>query len=104
MTYVRREYPEWSWSFSRHQTFSSCHRKYYYHYYASHNGWEEQAPELAALAYRLKKITNLYTTLGDAVHKAAENLVSLIRRGRELPDAAEVEESIREQLRFVWRS
>src|SRR5690554_1475593 len=98
MAYVRREYPEWSWSFSRHQTFSSCHRKYYYQYYASHNGWEQQGTELATTAYRLKKITNLYTTLDDAVHKVAENLVRLARKGNKLPEASEVEETIRENL------
>lgn len=41
MAYIRREYLEFSWSYSRKNSFHDCLRKYYYHYYASHNGWED---------------------------------------------------------------
>ena len=102
--YVRREYPEWSWSISRQQTFASCQRRYYYHYYGSHNGWEFSAEHEAALAYRLKKLTNLYMVLGDALHKSAQQIVEGIARGRAVPRAEQVEEEIRRQLRRVWRS
>lgn len=104
MAYVRREYPQWSWSFSRQQTFESCRRMYYHHYYGSHNGWEMNAPPQAALAYRLKKLVNLYTVLGDAVHQAAQLIVERLVMGRPLLGAAEIEERIRQQLRSVWRS
>lgn len=102
--YVRREYPEWSWSFSRQQTFASCRRRYYYNYYGSHNGWEFNAPAEAALAYRLKKLSNLYLVVGDAVHKSAQNMVERVMEGRSLPEADVVEEEIRRQLRRVWKS
>ncbi len=102
--YVRREYPQWSWSFSRQQMFASCPRRYYYNYYRSHNGWEYQAPEEAASAYRLKKLTNLYLVLGDAVHRSAEYMVERIQEGRPLPTAKTVEEEIRRLLRQVWTS
>lgn len=101
---MRREYPEWSWSFSRNQTFASCPRRYYYNYYGSHNGWESGASPEAVLAYRLKKLTNLYLVLGDAVHKSAEQMVARIMEGRSLPDADVIEEEIRRQLRRVWKS
>ncbi len=102
--YVRREYPQWSWSFSRQQMFASCPRRYYYNYYRSHNGWEYQAPEEAAAAYRLKKLTNLYLVLGEAVHRSAEQMVQRIQAGRPLPEAETVEEEIRRLLRQVWIS
>ena len=102
--YVRREYPEWSWSFSRQQTFMACPRRYYYHYYGSHNGWEFQAPREAALAYRLKKLTNLYLVLGEAVHKCAEQMVEAVQMGYALPTAETVEGEIRRVLRQVWKS
>ncbi|MDI9486058.1 MAG: PD-(D/E)XK nuclease family protein [Bacillota bacterium] len=102
--YVRREYPEWSWSFSRQQTLASCPRRYYYNYYGSHNGWEMGAPQEAALAYRLKKLSNLYIVLGDALHKSAYHMVERVREGRPLPDADVAEEEIRRQLRRVWKS
>ncbi|NMA61770.1 MAG: PD-(D/E)XK nuclease family protein [Firmicutes bacterium] len=103
-TYVRREYPEWSWSFSRDQMFSTCLRRYYYNYYGSHNGWETQAPSDVALAYRLKKLSNIYLVLGDAVHKSAARIVERVLEGRGVPTADEVEEDIRRQLRRVWKS
>jgi RecB family exonuclease len=103
MAYVRREYPQWSWSFSRQQTFETCRRMYYYQYYGSHNGWEFSAPPEAAQAYRLKKLLNLYTTLGDAVHQAAQLAVERLALGRALPKAEETEEYIRQKLRNVWR-
>lgn len=102
--YVRREYPEWSWSFSRNQLFSGCLRRYYYNYYGSHNGWEQQASKEAALAYRLKKLSNIYLVLGDAVHKSAAQLVERVLKDGSLPDADTVEEEIRRQLRRVWKS
>lgn len=102
--YVRRQYPQWSWSFSRQQMFAACPRRYYYNYYLSHNGWESEAPQEAALAYRLKKLTNIYLVLGDAVHKSAAALVEKINRGQALPQAAQVEEEVRRQLRRVWIS
>lgn len=102
--YVRTEYPVWSWSFSRQQLFASCQRRYFYNYYASHNGWEWNAPPEAALAYRLKKLTNLYIVLGDAVHKSAQLMVERLASGRTLPSADWVEEEIRRQLRRVWKS
>lgn len=102
--YVRREYPEWSWSFSRQQLLAGCPRRYYYNYYGSHNGWERGAPKEAALAYRLKKLSNLYLVLGDALHKSAYLMVERIREGRPLPEADVVEEEIRRQLRRVWKS
>ncbi len=104
MAYVRTEYPQWSWSFSRQQMFASCLRRYYYNYYASHNGWERDAPPEAALAYRLKQLGNIYTALGDGVHRAAQSVVSRVSNGGELPCARAVEEEIRRHLRKVWRS
>jgi len=103
MAYQRREYPQWSWSFSRLQTFEACKRVYYYHYYASHNGWERDAPSLAAAAYRLKKLTNLYTALGDAVHQTAQLAVERLALGKPLMAVGEIEERIREKMRSVWQ-
>ncbi len=103
MAYVRREYPQWSWSFSRQQTFETCRRMYYYYYYASHNGWERGAPPLAAAAYRLKKLTNLFTALGEAVHQGAQLAVERLALGKAVMSASELEEHIRRKMRNVWQ-
>jgi predicted RecB family nuclease len=104
LAYVRTEYPQWSWSFSRQQIFQSCRRRYYYNYYASHNGWEFDAPQESRLAYRLKQLGNIYTALGNGVHETAQSLVARVMEGRKLPDVAEIEEEIRRHLRRVWKS
>jgi len=75
MAFVVRPYPEWSWSQSRDQLFRECPRKYYYHYYASHNGWQREASEEAQAAYRLKQLANLYLVMGDELHQIAEYLL-----------------------------
>ena len=52
-----------SWSASRHDTFSSCRRKYYYSYYASHEDEEIK---------RLKKLSALPLWAGSVVHDTIE--------------------------------
>lgn len=103
MTYVRREYPEWSWSFSRSQVFESCKRRYYYQYYGSHNGWENSASQEQKHAYRLKKLVNLYTVLGDAVHKVAEKTAAdTVKRG-EAPQWKSLHDAVRLALRQAYK-
>ncbi len=102
LTYVRREYPEWSWSFSRSQVFQSCKRRYYYQYYGSHNGWEHSAAEEQKRAYRLKKLVNLYTVLGDAVHAAAEQTAAKAASEGELPSPGGIEKHLRTALRSAY--
>ncbi len=104
MAYTRREYPEWSWSLSRARTFEECRRRYYYHYYSAHNGWEAGAPAPARLAYRLKQLTNLYFVLGDALHRVARLAVESARSGGEAPTVARLEQAVRDRLNHAYRS
>ena len=41
----------------RQQTLDKCPRRYFWHYYRAHNGWEDGAPAAARTAWRLKKLT-----------------------------------------------
>ncbi|TBL80863.1 PD-(D/E)XK nuclease family protein [Paenibacillus thalictri] len=75
MAFEYREYPEWSWSQTRDTIFQECQRKYYYQYYASHNGWLRDSPEEAKSAYRLKQLANLYILFGDALHQLLERVL-----------------------------
>ena len=52
-----------SWSASRHDTFASCRRRYYYSYYASHEDEEIK---------RLKKLSALPLWAGSVVHDTIE--------------------------------
>ena len=38
---------EFSWSHSRHETFQTCLKRYYFAYYASWGGWDPAAPARA---------------------------------------------------------
>ena len=72
-----------SWSASRHDSFMSCKRRYYYSYYAS-----QDDPEI----YRLKKLSALPLWAGSVVHDAIE---SFLREHDSLPSPEEQEALIR---------
>jgi CRISPR/Cas system-associated exonuclease Cas4 (RecB family) len=57
---------DFSWSISRHDTFQSCRRKYYYSYYASNDD-----PEIK----RLKKLSAMPLWAGSVVHETIEELL-----------------------------
>jgi len=72
-----------SWSASRHDTFMSCKRRYYYSYYAS-----ALDPEI----YRLKKLSALPLWAGSVVHDTIE---AFLRAHDAVPSAEEQEALIR---------
>ncbi|OMP65782.1 RecB family exonuclease [Domibacillus epiphyticus] len=111
MRFEVREFPEFSWSFSRHKTLLTCARKYGYEYYASHNGWLYEAEEAVKHAYRLKKLTNVPMAFGQIVHELAEKAVrmflthghlmteeELIQEGRAMLNQAYLDSRDRKQL------
>jgi len=55
-----------SWSVSRHDTFHSCRRKYFYSYYAA-----REDPEI----HRLKKLSALPLWAGSVVHETIEEIL-----------------------------
>ena len=98
MPYQYREYPEFSWSHSRNKKFQDCPRDYYYHYYGSHNGWYDDAPEATRLAYRLKKLTGMALELGAAVHEGASSAIQCARMGKPAPTVADLYSAARFRL------
>jgi len=90
MDFEIQPYPEFSWSISRRKIFKECPRKYYYHYYASHNGWLDEAPEEARIAYRLKKLITLELLAGQELHKAFANTIEITRRQGSVPAAEDI--------------
>ena len=103
MPYEHREHPTFSWSHTRHKTFRECPRKYYYHYYASHNGWNVDAPESARLAYLLKNLTSLPMEIGATIHKAASDAIRQARSSKSVPTAEYLYAIVREHLNKVWK-
>ena len=84
-----------SWSLSRHDTFSTCRRKYFYSYYASQDDPEVQ---------RLKKLSALPLWAGSVVHETIENL---LKTRDALPSPEEQEALVRSavhgQMLGEWR-
>ena len=72
-----------SWSASRHDTFASCKRRYYYSYYASLDD-----PEI----YRLKKLSALPLWAGSVVHDTIE---AFLRANDRLPSPEDQQALIR---------
>jgi len=103
MSYTRSEYPQWCWSSSRKSTFKECPRKYFYNYYLSHNGWEDDAPQEAKQAYRLKKLTGIHLLLGSAVHEVAEYACKIIAQSKRVPEEKELTDKVRYILNQAWK-
>jgi len=81
----RTEYPEFSWSYTRDRTLGACARRYYWHYYGSHNGWERRASDEARSAWHLKHLTSYAMELGSAIHERAYELAVAVRDGTRAP-------------------
>ena len=80
--YEERKYPEKSWSISRMKTLDSCQREYYYTYYGSHNGWIFNSTDEQKIAWRLKKLTNLWMCFGEVVHKKIRGIINICKKDK----------------------
>jgi hypothetical protein len=74
---------EFSWSVSRHDSFATCRRRYFYAYYAA-----QEDPDIQ----RLKKLSALPLWAGSVVHETIESVLKTYDR---IPDATEQEALIR---------
>ncbi|WP_328701166.1 PD-(D/E)XK nuclease family protein [Aquibacillus kalidii] len=97
-----RTYPEFSWSLSRHKTLLNCTRKYYYDYYASHNGWLYDSSALAKDAYRLKKLTTLEMFFGQALHNIIHNVIKNYLSSGTIPTEKELIDKLRYLLNLAF--
>ena len=90
-----------SWSFSRSRTFTDCPRKYWFHYYGSWGGWEDDATAESRELYELKKITGLHLIAGDIVHQAIERALHAWARGEE-PDPVVIVEWCKRKMQNAF--
>lgn len=81
-TYQERKYPEKSWSISKMKTLENCERDYYYTYYGSHNGWIYTSTDEQKMAWRLKKLTNLWMCFGEVVHKEIKGIINICKKDK----------------------
>jgi len=86
---------EFSWSVSRHDTFSSCRRRYFYSYYLAQDDPEVQ---------RLKKLSALPLWAGSVVHEVIEDI---LKTRDTLPSETEqqaiIHAAVHQRLLGDWR-
>jgi CRISPR/Cas system-associated exonuclease Cas4 (RecB family) len=86
---------DFSWSVSRHDSFHSCRRKYYYSYYAA-----TEDPEI----HRLKKLSALPLWAGSLVHETIE---TFLKTRDEIPSETEqqamIHAAVHGQMLSDWR-
>ncbi len=82
---ARRAAPTFGWSHTRQRTLDACARRYYWAYYAGHNGWERGAPAPARLAWTLKHLTTYALALGATLHEQAQRVARAARDGHPPP-------------------
>ena len=70
------------WSKTRMGIFKECRRKYYLRYYLHWGGWEDQAPEISRLAYRLGKMVTMPMLVGSSVHEVLAAHLRALRNGQ----------------------
>lgn len=94
-----KQYPEFSWSFSRHSTFDQCKKQYGYNYYVSHNGWlAYNVDQLSQHAYRLKKLVSLPILFGQVMHDLVAKSIQTFFERDEQPSLDDLEARARQQL------
>jgi CRISPR/Cas system-associated exonuclease Cas4 (RecB family) len=73
---------EFAFSWSRHQAFYACPRRFYWQHYGSWQGWLDDAPRDAQLAYRLKQLKSVSMLVGETFHA---ELSEVLRRRPDRP-------------------
>lgn len=89
------------WSFSQAKDFAACRRRHYWNRYGFWGGWDAQASEQARTAYRLKRMSNKWSLIGDAVDETVQEVVERASVGAKVSlDAAR--EKAAKKLRDAW--
>jgi len=97
------QYPQWSYSQSRANMFDECLRKYYFHYYGSHNGWNERlGSQEQVQAYRLKQLRNFYLLFGDLAHRMCESALRQWDESKSSPRPEFLSTTIRKLLNDAY--
>ena len=94
---------DFSWSHSRHETFQTCLKRYFFSYYAAWGGWEDNAPARTRELYVLKRLSTRQQWAGLHAHQAIEFLLRQARREADSSLAAQAENRQIESMRREFR-
>ena len=92
-----------SWSVSAAEDFEECRRRRYWAKYGMWNGWKDTAPPLARTAYRLAKMQNRFSLLGDAAERGVMWALRERQAGREVTAESAYAAAVRPHLNECWR-
>ncbi|MDO9542131.1 MAG: PD-(D/E)XK nuclease family protein [Kiritimatiellia bacterium] len=91
-----------SWSISARDDFNECRRRRYWAKYAMWNGWKENASPIQRAAYRLSKMENRFTLLGNAVELGVNWLIRSQQAGRAATAEEAYEAAAKPFLNKCW--
>ncbi len=91
-----------SWSISAMRDFEECHRRRYWAKYAMWGGWKDIADETRRAAYRLSKMENRFTLLGNAVEQAVMWAQRRLQRGESVTADQAYDAAARPFLNKRW--
>lgn len=97
-----KQFPEMSWSLSRHKTLMNCQMQYFFTYYLSHNGWLQKASSVSKHAYRLKKMVSTDILLGNSVHKQIQQVIGHVQSEEKIQSESHLVENIRADLNTAY--
>src|SRR3989338_4787110 len=92
-----------SWSKSRDETFRECPRQYFFHYYGSWGGWENNAPDRVREAYILKKLKSRHIWVGETVHHFIEKMIKQYPASQDIK-LEEFSHKMTEQMRNEFKA
>ena len=92
-----------TWSFSAAEDFEQCRRKRYWAKYGMWGGWKEDATPQQRAAYRLGKMENGYSLLGQAVETAALWIIHQSQAGVAVTADQAYESAARPFLNRAWK-
>lgn len=91
-----------SWSISAREDFGECRRRRYWAKYAMWNGWKENASAIQRAAYRLAKMENRFTLVGNAVELGVRWLIERKQAGAAAGAEEAYEAAARSYLNRCW--
>jgi hypothetical protein len=92
-----------TWSFSAAEDFEQCRRKRYWAKYGMWGGWAENATPQQRAAYRLGKMENGHSLLGQAVETAALWVIRQHQAGATVTADQAYEAAARPFLNRAWK-
>ncbi|MCM3472194.1 PD-(D/E)XK nuclease family protein [Brevibacillus borstelensis] len=98
-----KDYPEFSWSFTKHKMLLECELRYALSYYYSYGGWRQDASNRSRHIYRLKTLQSINMAFGSAVHSQIHRIVGQPDSWKKMPTESEIMTNVRADLNKAYQ-